>query len=150
MNLLRTVATFLSVLTISVTGYCQDVVKWNFTAKKIADKTYEIHLAAKLEEGWHIYSQSSPEGGPLPTKIVFSKNPLIMLQGKIREEGKMEIYHEDVFDVDVYSYNNKVDFVQLVKLKANAKTSINGSVEFMACSNGKCLTPEKVTFSLKL
>lgn len=128
----------------------QNVVNWNFSSKKIDDKTYELHFKAAIQDPWHIYSQQSPKGGPLPTAFTIAKNPLATLSGKIKELGDMEIYHDEVFDVDVYSYKDSVDFVQLVKLKSTAKTSINGMVEFMACTKEQCLTPQKMPFTIKL
>lgn len=125
-------------------------VKWNFTAKKTADKTYEIHLTAMVDEPWHIYAQNTPKGGPLPTTIKLSKNPLVIPQGKVKEVGELEMYHDNVFDVDVYAYGQKVDFVQLVKLKTKIKTKISGTVQFMACTKEQCLTPETIPFSLAL
>ena len=125
-------------------------VNWKFYVKKAADKIYELHLTATVDEPWHIYSQTTPKGGPLPTTITIGKNPIIQVQGKPKEVGEMEIYHDQVFDVDVYSFTGKVDFVQTVKLKSNAKTNISGTVEFMACTKEQCLTPEKLSFNLKL
>jgi len=130
------------------------VVQWNFSSKKIADKTYEIHLTATVEEDWHIYSQATPKGGPLATQIIVTKNPLISLAGKFIEIGRMKIYHDDAFDVDVYAYTGTVDFVQIVKLKGNPskslRTKVNGTVEFMACTKERCLVPEKRSFSISI
>jgi thiol:disulfide interchange protein DsbD len=36
-------------------------VTWSFSATKIADKTYEIHMKAIIQSGWHLYSQTSPK-----------------------------------------------------------------------------------------
>lgn len=69
---------------------------------------------------------------------------------KIKEDGEMEMYHDEIFDVDVYSYTNKVDFVQVMKLKTSVKTKISGTVEFMACTREQCLTPQKVPFTIKI
>ena len=33
----------------------QDPVKWNFSAKKVADKTYEHHMTATVESPWSSY-----------------------------------------------------------------------------------------------
>lgn len=153
---MKKLITIIIALTATITGWSQ--VSWIFSAKKIAapskspptGETYEIHLTATVDEPWHIYSQSSPKGGPLPTAISFAKNPLVQLQNKVKENGEMEMYHDEIFDVDVYSYTGIVDFVQTVKLKANAKTTINGTVEFMACTREQCLTPQKIKFSVKL
>lgn len=128
----------------------QNVVKWKFTSKKIGDKLYEVRLSAEVDEEWHIYSQNTPTGGPLPTKVGFNKNALVVLDGKVKEDGNMKVYHDKVFDVDVYAYgdDDKVDFVQVVKLKSNAKTKVNGTVEFMACTKERCLTPQTKEFSV--
>ena len=125
-------------------------VSWTATSKKIGDKTYEIHLTANIENAWHIYSQSTPEGGPVPTNITFTKNPLIIKQGTTKEVGKLQQHHEPLFGVDVKQYSNKVDFVQVVKLKANAKTNISGSVEYQTCDDKKCLPPKTVNFSIAI
>lgn len=125
-------------------------VSWRFSAKKIANQTYEIHLKAAVDDPWHIYSQNSPKGGPLPTKITFTKNPLLLLQGKAKEEGDMQMEHSTVFDVDVYSYKDSVDFVQTVKLKSKVKTTVSGTIEFMACTNEQCLAPQTIPFTVKI
>jgi DsbC/DsbD-like thiol-disulfide interchange protein len=128
----------------------QDPVKWSFSAKKLSDGNYEIHLTAAIQSGWHIYSQTTPDGGPIPTAITFSKNPLLTLSGTAKEEGKMEQHNEPLFGVDVKQFSNKVDFVQTVKLKNNAKTNVNGSVEYMVCNDKQCLPPKTVEFSVSL
>ena len=131
----------------------QGPVQWQCKARKISDKTWEIRLTAQVDEPWHIYSQQTPEGGPLPTKVRFTKNPLLLMQGKLKEEGDMEMYHEEVFDVDVYAYTGKVTFVQVVKIKAAKgaiKTNLAGSIEYMACTHEQCLAPATYRFTVTL
>jgi len=130
--------------------HMQNPAKWNFSSKKIDATTYEISMTATLERGWHIYSQTTPEGGPVPTTIEYTKNPLVNLQGTAKETGKLEQRHEELFGVDVKQYSNKVDFVQTVKVKANVKTTLNGAVEFMTCNDHECLPPTKQSFSIPL
>ena len=125
-------------------------VKWSFSSKKVDATTYEVKMTATLERGWHIYSQTTPDGGPVPTTIEYTKNPLINLQGTAKETGKLEQRHEELFGVDVKQYSNKVDFVQTVKVKANVKTTLNGAVEFMTCNDHECLPPTKQSFSIAL
>lgn len=131
-------------------GFAQDVVQWNFSAKKIADKVYEVHFTPAVQSPWHIYSQSTPEGGAVATSIQFSANPLLVVDDKPMEIGKVVTKHEDVFGVDVKYLDGKVDFVQTVKLKAKVKTNVNGSITYMACKNEECLPPQTVKFNIKL
>jgi thiol:disulfide interchange protein DsbD len=128
----------------------KDPVKWNFSVKKINATTYEVHMAASIDNHWHLYSQSTPDGGPVATVVSFTKNPLVTLEGKAKEIGKLEQKHEPLFGVDVKQFSNKVDFVQVVKLKAPVKTNISGSVEFMVCDDTQCLPPSSQKFSLSL
>jgi hypothetical protein len=83
-----------------ISAKAQNPVSWSYTATRKADKTYEVKLTATIGSGWHLYSQNTPEGGPLPTKISFKSNPLTVLDGAVKEAGKMEVKHEEVFDVD--------------------------------------------------
>lgn len=124
-------------------------VGWKFTSKKIADKTFEIHLTATMQSGWHLYSQVQPEDAiAIPTGFKLNSNPLLSLEGNIKEIGKMEKFHDAKLEVSANQYANKVDFVQVVKLKANAKTNLTGSVEYQTCDDKKCLPPKTVNFSI--
>src|SRR5215831_11688458 len=94
-------------------------VSWTFTSKKIADKTYELHMTASIQSGWHVYSQTQPEDAiPQPTTITFIKNPLVTLDGNTKEDGKMVTFKDPNLG-SANQYSSKVDFVQTVKLKAS-------------------------------
>jgi Disulphide bond corrector protein DsbC. len=124
-------------------------VSWSFVSKKISEKTYELHLTATMQPGWHLYSQVQPEDAvAIPTGFKLNNNPLITLDGKIKEIGKMEKFHDAKLDISANQYAEKVDFVQVVKLKSNVKTNITGSVEYQTCDDKKCLPPKTVTFSI--
>src|SRR5437762_14086595 len=71
-------------------------VSWTFTAKKTADKTFEVHLTANIQSGWHIYSQTQPgDAIAIPTSVTINNNPLIKLDGKIKEVGKLEKHTDE-------------------------------------------------------
>lgn len=125
-------------------------VKWEFTAKKLADKTYEVRISAKINGDWHLYAQNVGVEGPVPTTFTFSKNPLLSLNGKVKEEGKVIKKTEEVWGGVVNYYEKTVDFVQVVKVKGSAKTNLAGKVEFMVCNDEKCLPPSEVAFSVNL
>ncbi len=143
--------TIAAVLLIAGQGWSQipDPVSWNFTSKKTGDKTYEVRLTATIQPGWHLYSQVQPEDAiAIPTGIKFNANPLIVLDKKVKEVGKMEKFHDEKLQLSANQYSGKVDFVQVVKLKASAKTNLSGSVEYQTCDDKKCLPPKTVNFSV--
>ena len=142
---------FLLTATISfgLSAQIQNPVKWEFTSKKIADKTYEVHFTARIDKGWHLYAQDTGEG-PVPTSFTFARNPIVNNDGKTKEIGSLLKEYDNNFGSVLKFYADKVEFVQVVELKANAKTSVNGEVEFMVCNDEKCLPPRKIPFSIKL
>jgi hypothetical protein len=124
-------------------------VKWSFSSKKIADKTYEVVLTAVVNGNWHIYSQNVGVDGPIPTAFTFTKNPLLSFDGAVKENGKLIKKNEEVWGGEVRYYENKVEFVQRVKIKGG-KTNLAGKVEYMVCNDEKCLPPAETTFSVAI
>jgi DsbC/DsbD-like thiol-disulfide interchange protein len=128
----------------------QNPVSWSYEAKKKTADTYEVILTATVDEPWHLYSQNTGKGGPIPTTVSFKANPLISKSGAVKEVGKLEKTYDENFKTDVLYYSDKVQFVQTVKVKGGVKTNISGTVEYMVCNDSKCLPPVKKTFDLKL
>lgn len=126
------------------------MVQWKYEVKKIADKTYEVHMTANINGNFHMYAQKVGVEGPLPTTFSFTKNPLITLQGEVKEVGKLIKKHETVWEGNVNYYEKSVDFIQVVKLKANVKTNLTGKVEFMVCDENKCLPPGDVEIKVNI
>ena len=126
-------------------------VTWSFTAKKLSDKMYEIHMTARIQPGWHLYSQNQPEDAiAMPTTFTINANPLLTKEGKIKELGSLEKMKDATLGYYANQYSSKVDFVQKVKLKANVKTNFTGNVEFQTCDDKKCLPPKKVNYNIAL
>jgi thiol:disulfide interchange protein DsbD len=143
---------FFFMIAIPVLAFSQvkNPVKWSYTAKKLATGKYEVHMTATVEKGWHIYSQTTPEGGPVPTQFTFTKNPLLTMSGPVKEVGKIETHFEKLFDVNVKQFSDKVDFVQIVTVKGTVKTNLTGKVEYMLCDDKQCLPPASQSFSIAL
>jgi thiol:disulfide interchange protein DsbD len=124
-------------------------IQWSFTAKKIADKTYELQMTATIGNKWHLYAQDAGEG-PEPTSFKFIPNPLVTLDGKVKEIGKMEKSFDKNFNSTLKFYSHTVTFTQKVKLKTAAATLIKGTVTYMTCDDHQCLPPRDVPISIKV
>lgn len=127
----------------------KDPVKWTATSRKTSTG-HEVVLTASLPKAWHIYSQTTGEGGPVPTKFKFTRNPLVTLEGGVKESGKLKEEYDKLFDTKVRYFADKVDFVQVVKVRGNVKTNLNVTVEYMTCDDTQCLPPTKKTFVVSL
>ena len=126
-------------------------VSWAFSSKKVSDNVYEVQLIATIQSGWHLYSQQQPDDAiAQPTSFNFSKNPLVNLEGNVKEIGKLEKYKDKKLDISANQYSEKVTFVQKVKLKGKVKTKVSGKLEFQTCDDKKCLPPKTVNFSIAL
>jgi thiol:disulfide interchange protein DsbD len=149
---MKNILTILALLLFGFSASAQvNPVSWTFTAKKLDDKTYELHMTANIQNGWHLYSQQQPEDAiAIPTGFKLNKNPLVATEGSIKELGKMEKFHDEKLDLSANQYAGKVDFVQVVKLRGQAKTNVSGSVTYQTCDDKRCLPPKTVTFSISL
>jgi len=125
-------------------------VKWVFTSKKIAEKTYEVHMTATINGNYHMYAQNAGVEGPLPTAFAFTKNPLLVMDGKVKEKGKLVRKFESAWSGSVNYYEKTVNFIQTIKVRGSAKTNLAGKVEFMVCDDNLCLPPAEVDFSVSI
>lgn len=125
-------------------------IRWAFTSQKIGEGQFEIRIKAIVGAPWHIYSQSTPPDGPMPTTVKFHPNPLIKLEGKTKEEGKMVSKYEEVFGIKVYYYEGQVEFVQRIRVRDKVKTNVSGKITYMVCKNDTCLPPATESFTIKL
>lgn len=126
-------------------------ITWSFTATKVGDKTYEVHMKATIQNTWHLYSQTQPADAiAIPTTFTINANPLFTRDGKIREVGKMELMKDASLGVSANQYSNSVDFVQKIRLKANVKTNFTGTVEYQTCDDKRCLPPKTVSFNVQI
>lgn len=141
----------LCMLMFTAAGNAQIVnpVKWTYSAKKISDKNYELHLTAIIDGNWHMYAQDAGEG-PEPTTISFTANPLVTLDGKVKEVGKLEKAYDKNFNSVLKYYAKKVDFVQKIKVRSSIATVVKGTVTFMVCNDRQCLPPRDVPFSINV
>lgn len=131
-------------------GQSSKQVNWAMSAKKIGDRTYEVHMTATIGGDFHLYAQNAGGEGPIATAFTFTKSPLFTLNGSVREVGKLVKKYEDAWKHDVRYYERTVDFVQVVRLKSNVKTNLAGKVEFMVCNDHECLPPADVDIKVPI
>lgn len=121
-------------------------VKWSYAAKKTSKTEATLYLKASIEEGWHLYSQNIPDGGPVKTSFKFTPAKTYKLNGKAIEP-KPIVKFEKAFDMNVGYFENSVIFQQKIKL-TGATATVKGTLEYMVCDDSQCLPPETVEFSI--
>jgi thiol:disulfide interchange protein DsbD len=123
----------------SANAQMSNPVSWTFSVNKISASESELVLTAFIESDWHIYSQYTPDGGPMATFIDLQKSNNYELIGKAVEFPKADRVFDKVFGVDVLYHENKVDIKQRIRIKSNKDFQVIGTVEFQACQEGKCV-----------
>jgi thiol:disulfide interchange protein len=147
-NLVFLFAFVLSAL--SVQAQILEPVKWAFSLNKISETEYEVVADATIEENWHLYSSSMPEGGPIPTSVVLTNPEEQLTVGDLKEEPEADVQFDEAFDMELAWFSNKAKLILSVQLKDTDVDVIEGYVEFMSCDDEQCLPPDKVDFTLNL
>ncbi len=120
-----------------------DPVEWKTSVEKVSDIEYKLITKASIEKGWHLYSQSVPEDGPIPTTFRYN-----LVDGKVVPTGNTEeeeghTVDDPVFGMKIKYFENEATFVQRVTF-TKLLDLVEGSVEFMVCDDKRCLPPTEV------
>ncbi len=115
-------------------------VSWKTSIEKISEEESYLVATATIDNGWHLYGQEIPSGGPRPTIFTFQSNDGYELIGKTsEEEGITE--DDKIFKMKIKYFSFKATFKQKVKLlKKDIK--IDAQVQFMVCDDTRCLPPK--------
>jgi len=123
------------VLLVTSLGFSQvlDPVKWKSSLEKISDTEYQIKLDATIEGEWHMYSQFTPENGPLPLEFIYNNakdnfEPI----GKATESEYTKKFN-DVFGVDEYYFAKEAHFTHNIKITNPEVKTIQLEVFYQAC-----------------
>lgn len=116
-------------------------VKWDIQCNPVRQPEAVITLTATMAPGWHIYSQFMEEGGPIPTRFKFQQDDAYRLIGTTTEKGKEVKFYDDIFEMEIIWYEEKVSFLQKIILHEPAAT-VKGKVVYMTCNNETCISAE--------
>ncbi|MDO5608470.1 MAG: cytochrome c biogenesis protein CcdA [Capnocytophaga sp.] len=147
MKRIFTLIALLFAFSATVHAQIYDPVSWSAKIEKVADNEYDLVSIATIEPGWHLYSQTIPPKGPIPTSFTYEKGSYELV-GKTVEEGSV-VKHDAVFNMEIGFFSNKAVFRQRIKTNSPPAV-IKGSVEFMVCDDSTCLPPDEVSLEFKL
>ena len=126
-----------------------DPIEWDARMEKQNDSIYTLIFEAKLDKGWHLYSQDVDEDGPIPTTFTFNNSPeTFELIGATIEPDVPAIY-DDVFGMDIKFFKNEARFTQEIKV-FDPNVIIEAEVEYMVCDDEQCLPPDVVPFQFSV
>lgn len=120
-------------------------VEWSLRAEHQAvppGSTVVLRLHAEIADGYHLYSFTTPSGGPIKTTASFRANSDIK---DLRVYQPEPDRHQDpTLNVPVETFQSRVDFLVRGELPKNAGPGdaiVTASVRYQACSDQICLPP---------
>ena len=138
---------FLSIFSFT-TAQILKPVKWSSKLEKNAETEYTIILTGTIDADWHLYSQFTPDGGPLPLVLNFkNQKPNYALVGAATESAYTKKYN-DVFEVDEYYFTNTVTIKQKIKITNPATSQIFLRLEYQVCKEVCINDSKEFTFNL--
>lgn len=143
---------FLStLLTIALAAQAQilEPIKWDVKLKPVSSTEYQVVYHATIEDGWHLYNQNLPEGGPVSTSFEYEVKQGLSLSGKTTATSKPITQKDEIFNMVLSWFAKEATFVQQITV-TDAKTfHLKGHVQFMGCNDESCLPPSPHDFEFK-
>lgn len=117
----------------SVQAQIVNPAKWKSKIEKLSETEYVITLDGTVEGDWHMYSQFTAEGGPLPAELLFNNEKGNYLIAEKAKESTTKTVYNDVFEVDETYFDGPVQLVQKVKLTNGDLKSIQLELSYQVC-----------------
>jgi thiol:disulfide interchange protein DsbD len=102
-----------------------------------------FELTAMLQPGWHLYSPTTPQGGPIPTKIRLDDNPAIATYSIYRPQPVRKLDPNFQIETETYTGEAKILIEAVTSKSAIGSVPVTASIRYQACNDVKCLPPMK-------
>ena len=123
-------------------------VKWKSKTEKISATEFKLIFEGIIENEWHVYSQFTPDGGPLPMVLTFNnqKNNYQLIGKTVESKTKRQF--NDVFGVDEILFEKKVVLTQKVKIINANFNKIDAVLEYQVCKDACINDKKKFSFDI--
>jgi thiol:disulfide interchange protein DsbD len=138
----KIILSLLLLMAFSIHAQVVNPVKWTTKVEQLSETEFNLVVSGVIEPEWHVYSQFTPDGGPLPMVLEFKNSKgNYELIGKPKE-SKYKKQFNDVFEVDEYLFEKSVTVTQKVKIINSNTSKINLHLEYQACKE-QCINDNK-------
>ena len=134
-------------------GQKLDPVQWTLSSDVTsapAGSSVPLHLTAKIDEGWHLYSLTTPAGGPIRTTVELAENPAVAHVTFYQPPPVRKL--DPNFKIDTETFEKQLDLLiksELVQAAAGS-VEMTAQVRYQVCNDRQCLPPRKKTASYAL
>lgn len=120
---------------------------WSFTVEQSVNGEAILVSTAKLDSGWHLYSQHISGKGPR-TEFAYDSLGIYKFLGDI-EEGRPIKKYDPNLEMEVLCFENEAVFKQKIKVLSKVDFTITGTVDYMVCLNQCVHSDEEFSFKVK-
>ena len=131
-----------------------DPVQWSFELEPASvspGQRVAGLLTAEIEPGWHLYSPTTPAGGPIPTKIEMAESPSVASWKLFQPKPNRRM--DDNFQLETETYEEEAVFqfdILLAEDAALGSRDLEAKVRFQVCDDRLCLPPVRKTATATL
>ena len=135
-------------LVVSVCANAQMLDPVHFTSKleMLSGDEAQIVFAAKIDNGWHVYSTGLGNDGPISATFNPVKMDGVKTVGSLTHKGKEISQFDNMFGMKLRYFEGSVTFIQKIKF-TKPEYSIDCYLEFGACNDETCLPPTQVSLT---
>ncbi len=116
--------------------------------EQISTDTVRLSFNLTISDGWHVYSTSLPDGGPISASLDLDSVSGMQAASPLLFNGNELNDFDQVFGMTVRYFEKKVTFYQNFRI-SDADWYITGALTYGACNDESCLPPQRIEFSHK-
>ncbi len=116
---------------------------WTHQVIQHSDTEYQLVFTGKIQDGWHLYSQYTAEGGSLPSQFTFDKAGEDYALIGVTTESETHTAYSDIFEMEETFFKNQAIFTQNIKrLNPNVR-QLSVTLFYQICKE-ICIPKEEV------
>jgi thiol:disulfide interchange protein DsbD len=125
----------------------EDPVQWalTFDSKSAAPGSHVLaKFTGTIQPHWHVYSMTTPPGGPNPTTASIADNPAVA--GFKIYQAKPVRKLDPSFGIDTETFSDQYQLLFDIELKKDAAAgpaNITANVRYQSCNDTICLPPRR-------
>jgi hypothetical protein len=124
--------------------------RWTYSVEQSVTGEAILVSTAKLDSGWHLYSQHIPGKGPA-SEFTYDGLPSYSLIGET-EEGESISKYDPNLEMEVLYFEKEAVFKQKFKVVSKDDFTITGAIDYMVClDQGQCSHfNEEISFTVQV
>ena len=117
-----------------------------------AGAQFDVKMEAAIDGNWHMYSTTTPPGGPIPTRFTVLSGEPFSISGTVRQSPPKTEFDPN-FGIQTEVYAGRAEFWIPLKVALSAKPGdykLRLQAYYQVCDDKSCLPPRDVPVSIKI